>query len=540
MSRLLILSLVMALAVPLSAQVGHQAAEPNADQASTAATNEPDSRVLVVARTATAIDYRPRSGDTRVDMLGTTLLPHAKGVATVSGNKGYFVIDARLYNLESATKFGGEYLTYILWAITPEGSARNLGEVQTDGEDARVEVTTELDTFALVVTAEPYYAVTQPSDTVVLENAVRPGTKGSIETIPAKYISHTRGAYLVSAGSKFKAQRLEPDAPLELVEARNAVELARIAGAERYAADTYEKATRLLAEADAARVQRKAAQEVMLPARQAVQTAEEARLAAVRRPNTELIERPLVDTAQREGATSDRAREQQERLVHAEREPASAPVAGSAAERDRREVEQVKQQAEQARADAERARAAAEVEQRIAKEEARQARLQVLQAQTTAAVAEHEKNTLRERLREQLNIILETRETARGLIMNVPEVLFRTASDTLTPEAREKLARVGGILGAHPDLHITVEGHTDDVGNDQSNQELSEKRAQAVFVYLVLQKIPLTAIDTAGFGETRPVASNDTPDGRRQNRRVEVVVTGDSIGRSDIAGDHVP
>jgi outer membrane protein OmpA-like peptidoglycan-associated protein len=526
MSRLLIFSLVIALAVPLSAQVGHQAAEPGTDQATTVATNEPDSRMSVVARIATAIDYRPRTGDTRVDMLGTTLLPNAKGMATVSGNKGYFVVDARLQNLEPPTQFGGEYLTYILWAITPEGNARNLGEVQVEREGGRLEVTTELQTFALVVTAEPYYAVTQPSDTVVLENAVRTGTKGSIETIPAKYMSLPRGAYVASAASGFQAQHLEPDAPIELRQARNAVELARMTGADRYARDTYEKAARLLAEADAARAQRRADQEVMLPARQAVQTAEAARLAALRRPNDELVERPPVDAAQRDGVTPDRAREQREPLVRAEHE--------------RREVEYVKQEAAQARADAERAREAAEVEQRIAKEETRQARLQALQAQTTAALAEHEKNTLRERLRDQLNIILETRETARGLIMNVPEVLFRTASDTLTPEAREKLARVGGILGAHPDLHITVEGHTDDVGNDQSNQQLSEKRAQAVFAYLVLQNIPLTAIDTAGFGETRPAASNDTPEGRRQNRRVEVVVTGEPIGRSDVAGGSVP
>jgi outer membrane protein OmpA-like peptidoglycan-associated protein len=471
-----------------------------------------------------AIDYRLRSGDTRVDMLGTTL-PDAKGMATVSGQKGYFLIDVRLYKLEPATTFGGEYLTYVLWAITPEGSARNLGEVQIDGEDARIEVTTELQAFALVVTAEPYYAVTQPSDTMVLENAVRTGTKGNIETIPAKYTSLKRGAYVASGGSGFKAQRLGPDAPLELAEARNAVELARLAGADRYAADTYEKAARLLAEADAAREQRKAAHQVMMPARQAVQTAEEARLAALRRPNEKRVERQGVDAAQRERAAPD-AGEQPEQFVRAERE--------------RRDVEQAKQEAEQARADAERAREAAEVGQRAAKEEARQARLQALQAQTTAAVAEYEKNTLRERLREQLNIILETRESARGLIMNLPDVLFRTASATLTPVAREKLARVGGILAAHPDLHIAVEGHTDDVGDDQFNQELSEKRAQAVLVYLVLQKIPVTAVDTAGFGETRPVASNDTPEGRRQNRRIEVVVTGDSIGRSDIAAHPAP
>ena len=453
---------------------------------------------------------------------------------------GYIVIEARLHRMEPATKFGGEYLTYVIWAITPEGRPRNLGEVQIDGEDARVEVTTELQAFGLVVTAEPYYAVTQPSDMVVIENAARSNVKESSETIPAKYTSLKRGAYVAAAGAGFKAQRLEPDAPLELAQARNAVELARLADADRYAADTYEKAARLLADAEAARVQRKASHQVMMPARQAVQTAEDARLEALRRRDEELVERQRVDAAQRERAALERARDQEQQRVRAEREARAATAAKSAAERERNEVERAKEEAELARADAEQAREAAEVAQRAAKEEARQARLQALRAQATAAVAEHEKNALRDKLREQLNIILETRETARGLIMNVPDVLFRTASATLTPVAREKLARVGGILAAHPDLHIAAEGHTDDVGNDQDNQQLSEKRAQAVLAYLVLQKIPLTAVDTTGFGETRPVASNDTAEGRRQNRRVEVVLTGDSIGRSNAASDPAP
>ena len=133
-------------------------------------------RVTVVGRTTVAINYRPRSGNTKVDFAGTALLPEAEGYADVSGEKGYIEIDARFENLQPATRFGPEYLTYVLWAITPEGRATNLGEVQVDDSDARVEVTTELQAFGMIVTAEPYFAVTQPSDVVVIENIVRDNT----------------------------------------------------------------------------------------------------------------------------------------------------------------------------------------------------------------------------------------------------------------------------------------------------------------------------------------------------------------------------
>ena len=135
-------------------------------------------------------------------------------------------------------------------------------------------------------------------------------------------------------------------------------------------------------------------------------------------------------------------------------------------------------------------------------------------------------------MREQLSVILETRETARGLIVNLSDVLFDTASSTLKPGAREKLARVAGILSTHPDLHIEIEGHTDSVGGDDYNQRLSERRADSVRSYLLEQKIAPATVEAEGFGESRPVATNDTAAGRQQNRRVELVVSGESIGRN--------
>ena len=495
-------------------------------------------RVTVVGRTTAAINYRPRSGDTKVDFAGTTLLPEARGYANVSGEKGYIEIDARFEKLQPATRFGPEYLTYVLWAITPEGRATNLGEVQVDDDDARIEVTTELQAFGMIVTAEPYFAVTQPSDVVVIENIVRENTKGRVETVQAKYELLKRGTYLMNQDPSRLRTRLEPGAPLDLAEARNAVELARIAGADRYATDTFNKASGLLAEAEVAREKRKRGNEVMMPARQAAQTAEDARLIALQRQEEEFVTKQREAAAQRERealaraqAERDRAQAEEARRRQAELEAQNAAQARAAAERERIEVERARQQALKAQADAEAARAAADAARQAADAEAQAARAQAQQAQAVAAQSEQERNALRERLREQLSVILETRETARGLIVNLSDVLFDTGSATLKPGAREKLARVAGILASHPDLHIEIEGHTDSVGTDEYNQGLSERRAESVRTYLMQQRIPAAAVDSEGFGESRPVATNDTAAGRQQNRRVELVVTGESIGR---------
>ena len=284
-------------------------------------------RVTVVGRTTAAINYRPRSGDTKVDFAGTALLPEARGYANVSGEKGYIQVDAHFDRLQPATRFGSEYLTYVLWAITPEGRATNLGEIQVDDKDARITVTTELQAFAMIVTAEPYFAVTQPSDVVVIENVVRDGTKGRVETVQATYELLKRGTYLMNQDpSRLKIQ-LEPGAPLDLAEARNAVELARFAGADRYAAETFSKATKLLSQAEIAREKRMRGNEVMMPARQAAQTAEDARLIALQRQEEEFVARERAAAAQREREAVERAQ--------AERDRAQAERALALAERER-------------------------------------------------------------------------------------------------------------------------------------------------------------------------------------------------------------
>lgn len=471
-------------------------------------------RITVVGRTTAAINYRS-SGRTKVDLKGTALLSSARGVAEISAQNGHTEIDARFSGMQRATRFGSEYLTYVLWAITPEGRPRNLGEVQFTGDEVRKQVTTELQAFALIVTAEPYFAVTQPSDLVVMENSIRSDTRGKVETVQARFELLPRGSYLMNRPADFTAKPLEPGMPLDLAEARNAIELARLAGADRYAADTFTKAARLLAEAEVARRQRRPKGEVIASARQSAQTAEDARLIAITRQNEE-------HTAQQKVLADDSARQALAQRLRADREALSAAQAKAQAEREAQNAAEAKADADRERSDVARVR-----------DELQQARLDALKAQAAVAVAEQEKNALRDQLRAQLNKFLETRESARGLIMMVPDVLFVTGSARLTATAREKLARVSGILAAQPDLHIAIEGHTDNVGGSELNQRLSEQRAQEVFAYLVQQKIPPGAMDVAAFGETRPIAPNDTAEGRQQNRRVELVVSGESIGAAE-------
>ena len=511
---------------------------PNASQQPGAAAPQGDApifRVTVVGHTTPAVNYRPRKGNSDIDFKGTPLMPLAIGKAKVQGKKGYIDIEAKFDKLGAPTQFAPEYLTYVLWAITPEGRATNLGEVQVDGDEAKIHVTTELQAFGMVVTAEPYFAVSQPSDVVVLENSLREDTKGDVDVIQAKYDLLKRGTYLMNQDARqLKLKPLEPGAPLDLAEARNAVMLSRIAGADRYAGDTYQKAARLLTDAEDARARKRNNDAVMMPARQAVQTAEDARLIALQKQEEAFQAEQKERAKERETAALDRARAEEATRKLAEIERLQAENARIAAERDKAAAEAARLAAE-AQAQQSRAMAAQLERDKAAAEAARlAAEAQAQQARAAAEQAQHEQAALREQLRQQLNQVLDTRETARGLIVNLSDVLFDTGSAVLKPGAREKLARVAGILLTHPELKLQVEGHADSVGGADLNQRLSESRAESVRTYLVSQGLASNGVATRGFGDTQPVASNETASGRQQNRRVELIVAGESIGTSPL------
>jgi outer membrane protein OmpA-like peptidoglycan-associated protein len=612
-------------------------------------------RLSLTPRTVKAINYQHRSGATRIGFRGTELLPNASGEAKVEGQKGYIGIEAEFDGLQPATSNGPEYLTYVLWAVTPEGRTANLGEVLLNGTKSKLKVTTELQVFGLVVTAEPYYAVTQPSDLIVMENVVRADTKGKIEEIDAKYELLQRGQYQRLANPL--ALKFDRKQPLELYEARNAVQIARAVGADRFAAETFQKAEGSLAQAEAYQEHHAGNKPVIMTAREAVQTAEDSRAIAVKRQDAEALAAERQQFVDREArAESGRAAAQSEtdrvtREAEAARIAAQAEterltrekeaqavsalaeadrvkrendahMAAAAADADRLKLENAASASEVDRlkrekdaqaastladtdrvkrendartaataADADRlklenAASASEVD-RLKREKDAQAASTLTEtdrvkrendARTAASAADADqlklenaasasagaseidrlkreneaqkaasqadldnaakqtaqlqadKAELRTQLLSQFNAILQTRDTARGLIVNMSDVLFDTGKYSLRPLAREKLAKVAGIVSGHPGLRLSVEGYTDNVGGDDYNQQLSEHRGESVRAYLTDQGMATGSVTARGFGKTQPVASNDTAAGRQQNRRVEIVISGEVIG----------
>jgi outer membrane protein OmpA-like peptidoglycan-associated protein len=509
----------------------------------------PTFRVTVISRSVQAINYKHRSGSSKVDFAGTDLMPSANGVAEVNSKRGSITIEAEFGELQKPTTFGNEYLTYVLWAISPEGRAVNLGEVLVGGNHrSKLNVTTDLQAFALIVTAEPYYAVRQPSNAVILENVVREDTKGTTEAVNAKYELMERGGYLPT-GYKFDPVVLNAKLPLEFFEARNALRIAQSEGAEQYAPDSYQHAVRLMNQADSDAIDKHIERKPLIAiSREAVQTAEDARAIAVKKMDEVRlsIERQnSVDAQARTQGQADDAMRQKER---AESDAARAQAAKVQAESDTLHAQAANAQAQsdaaRARNDAADAQAATAKAQSdmvtsqassatalsAAQADADQSRLAAQQAQLSAQQADTDKAAMRAKLSEQLNSILQTRDSARGLIVSMSDVLFDTGKYSLKPGAREKLAKVAGILLAYPGLNIAVGGYTDNVGGDSMNQTLSENRAGSVRDYLVQQGVASSSVSATGFGNTLPVSSNDNSAGRQQNRRVELLVSGEAIG----------
>jgi outer membrane protein OmpA-like peptidoglycan-associated protein len=605
-------------------------------------------RVTVVSRTTKAINYNHRSGSTKIGFLGTPLLPEARGEARVESERGVIKIDAEMERLRPASTFGPEYLTYVMWAITPEGRATNVGEVLLNGDKTKLDATTELQSFGLIVTAEPYFAVTQPSDAVVMENFVRKDTVGTIEQVDAKFELLQRGQYILNVNpTEIRPMKADSKAPLELCEARNAVRIARWTGAERYAPETFQKAVEGLENAEGYLVGKAGKKPIGTVAREAVQMAEDARIITVKKIEQERLaselqagaDREALAGSQRAAAEADTARvtrdaeaariaaqseadrvkgenaatletarveadrakrdnaaqiaaaqTEADRLKHendAKMETArieadlakrdnAAQIAAAQTEADRlkhendAKMETARIEADLAKRDnaaqiaaaqteadrlkhendakvsaaqteADRLKAANDAQMAAAHDEAGRLKLEndaqragaqadLDRASALNTQAQAEKAELRTQLMAQFNAILQTRDTARGLIVNMSDVLFDTGKYSLRPLAREKLAKVAGIVSGHPGLKLDVEGHTDSVGGDEYNQQLSEDRGGAVRDYLIEQGMPGTSVTTKGFGKTQPVASNDTAEGRQLNRRVEIVISGDVIG----------
>ena len=516
MKRMLLLAIGSALSLSAFAQTTSQTTTVVKTSTSTSTF-----RVIETSRTVQAINYRHRSGAADVDLVGTALLPSADGKAKVRSKRGTMEVEADFGNLQNPTTFGSEYLTYVLWAISPEGRAVNLGEVLVGGNDRiKLTATTDLQAFALIGTAEPYYAVRQPSDVVVLENVVREDTKGTSEPVNAKVELMERGGYLPT-GYKFDPIVLNANLPLEFYEARNALRIAQSEGAETYAGDSYQHAVRLMKSADDYAISKHVERKPLIAAaREAVQTAEDAREIAVKKMDEarRADERQASSDAQaRSQAQADEATRMK---LQAQSDAAKAQIDAAKAQAD-----MVNNQTASSAAVS-----AAQSDAAKAQAEAEQSRLVAEQAKQREQQANSDKVAMRAQLSVQLNKILETRDSARGLIVSMSDVLFDTGKYSLKPGAREKLAKVAGILLAYPGLNIEVGGYTDNVGGDALNQKLSENRAYSVRSYLIEQGDVTDSVSAKVFGNSLPVASNDNASGRQENRRVELVVSGDAIG----------
>ena len=501
--------------------------------------NQPSAyRETVVSRTTRAVKYEHRSGATKIDFRGTDLMPSASGEAKVESKRGAMEIEVEFKGLDKPTAFGTEYLTYVMWAISPEGRSVNLGEVLVgENHRSKLDVTTDLQAFALIVTAEPYYAVRRPSNVVIAENVIRPDTAGTTEAVDAKYELIDRGGY-IPTGYHFDPVVLNSRLPLEFFEARNAVRIAKSAGAENYAASSYEKAVGQMKRADDLATMKHANRKALISvSREVVQTADDSREIAVKRLDAD---RMNADKDSEAAKLADaRARSASDVQAREDAEAATADANRGRAEADKATVEAQRQQqnalAESDRnraiaVDANQATAEAQEAQRNAEADSDRSRLAATASDQQLKQAVLDREELRAKLLQQFNVIFATRDTARGLIVNLSDVLFDTGKSTLRPIAREKLAKISGIVLAYPDLRLAIEGNTDSVGSDAMNQQLSEQRADSVRDYLANQNIPAASMTAQGFGKTQPVASNDTAEGRQQNRRVELVVSGEVIG----------
>ena len=468
---------------------------------------QPIYKVTVVSRSLEAVNYEHRGGPTPLDFQGTVLMPKSKGTAIVESHRGSVAIDAKFEHLEAPTRFGREYLTYVLWAISPEGRPKNLGEVLVDSSNhAHLKVTTDFQAFGLILTAEPYYSVTTPSDVVVAENVVRPDTIGLREEVTAKYELMPRGQYTLNLqpsqlhsfngeGEKLSYDRYE--AVLELYQAENAVQIARSLGADQYAPDSMSKAATLLARAQDMSARRMDTNAIVTAARESAQMAEDARTIAVKRQDEQRHAQEVQNSEQQ-----TEIRRQAEQQAQADAAQARADEA-----------------AERARADAAAAQARAIQQAALAPPPPPAQSVVVVRTDTPQAA----QRQYRAQLLAQLNASFTTRDTPRGLIVTVTDSMFETGGDSLRSDTSQRLANVAAILSSHPELSVKVEGYAE-------NEALSQGHAQAVRAALIAQGARPNAVGAVGYGDSRRIASNATAAGREQNRRVEVVIYGNSIG----------
>jgi outer membrane protein OmpA-like peptidoglycan-associated protein len=473
-------------------------------------------RVTVIERTVDAVNYQYHAGPTKIDFRGTVLSPAAKGDATIDSKEGRTEIDAKFEGLEAPQRFGPEYLSYVLWAITPDGAPHNLGEIVPNGSNrAHLPVTTDLQAFGLIVTAEPYASVRHPGDVVVMQNEVRPDTVGDIQPVMAKVELMPRGHYTwnvpasesagVADAPKVSMSRYQ--AILQTYEAQNAIGIANSAGAQQYAPDVLAKAQQELTQAQQLQSTKGNDDTIVQHARAATEIAEDARIIAERHQQDAALIAAREQTAQAQQA-------QMQAQAMAEQEKARADNAQALAQMER-------EARERAEADARISRQQAEQATVIEVQPAPATQPAVPRQQTNQAATEKQ---FRAQLLQRLNMTIVTRDTPRGLDATLNEPDFDGAQ--LRPGPAGAVSRIAAILAAHPDLRISVEGNSD----TPEGAGMALQRAESVAAALQAAGVAAQRISCQSYGNSRLIVSNATEQGRMENRRVEIVITGGAIG----------
>lgn len=453
--------------------------------------------------------YTAAEGTFSLVMQGSDLARSATGELRIRSRVSFNEIDLRVKGLPAPQSIGPEFLTYVVWAISSSGLGTNLGELVLERGEGRLRTQTDQQSFGVIVTAEPFYSTTMPSDTVVLENAVSPNERRApaLSSVDARFMP--RGQYKVGAEmGEVKPFTFEPGVPLDIYQARNALLIGKRTRTDQFVAEGYRSSQTLLARAEELHYGGDA-KGATASAREAVQVMGDAiRLSLERQDKlrSELISRAADDRVRRATATAE----------DAERRMQEALRRQAAAEKATREAEEKRQKAED--------------EMRLAVEERRRAQQEAIEAREVAQKLVQEQRQLRDLLVERLNQVLATEDTERGLVVKLSDILFDPGKFTLKSETKVLLARIAGILSWAPGITVQVEGHTDNTGDAAKNQQLSEQRAAAVGNFLVEQGMPASNISSVGYGESRPVAANNTREGREQNRRVELVLSGEMIG----------
>lgn len=473
-------------------------------------------------RQTLALTY-PEGPTISIVFRGTERLPRSSGEAKVERKKGITEIEVEFDELKPARYFGGDYNTYVLWAVSPEGHTANLGELILSGNRSKLNVSTTFSTFGMFISAEPHFLVSNPSRFVVMEN-VRPTKNiGLVTTSTIKYRGF-EGIYNFWRETLADIPEIREKIEPHVGEARTAVELAKRAEAEEFAPEQLEKAQEALRETEGA-VERNVGQSnLLLLGHKAVRLAVEAEQLAKERSFQAALQ------AERE-ANAQQISSLQESINEAETEAERARLEAERRQLQLEMEQRAREQAlENARAAAERA-AEAEARARRARDEAERAQREaeraqrdLSQAQGEIEATQKELTEAQRRMREALSTVVEIRETTEGLILNLPDILFDFNKATLKPEAREIVSRLAGILLVSRGYQLRIEGHTDSIGSEEYNQKLSLRRAQSVRDYLEGAGLGDRIIGVRGFGESRPVADNDTPSGRQKNRRVEIVI----------------